>query len=148
MATKSIDYMTPKTGRVRKEDDTVINTIDDGQPINSATKIITITIPSGASRSAEFDCRGYRIARLTTPSAWTAAALTFLSAPVSGGTFNPVVDDGGIEASIPVAVNQSIGVVNNVLVLSGIQFCKLRSGIAATPVNQAADRVITVVLAG
>ena len=144
-----INNYTPRTGRVLNEASVPINVMDAGQPINSATKLITVTIPAGASQSAEFDCRGYRIARIGMPAAWTTAALTFLSASTSGGTFNPVYDDGGVECSIAVPLaNQSIGISNLVLPLTGIQFLKLRSGVAATPVNQAADRVLTIVLAG
>lgn len=144
-----INNYTPRTGRVLNEASVPINIMDAGQPINTASKVVTATIASGASQSAEIDCRGYRVARISMPSAWTAAALTFLSASVSGGTFNPVYDDGGVEASIATpAVNTSIGISNLVLPLTGIQFLKLRSGIAATPVNQAADRLLTIVLAG
>lgn len=111
--------------------------------------VVPATILSGASQSNEIDCRGYRLARLSLPGAWTAAAITFLAAPVSGGTFLPVYDDTGTEVSIASpAASTSIGMSSLVLPLTGVQFIKIRSGVAATPVNQAADIVLTVVLAG
>lgn len=95
-----IDYMSPKTGRMLKEDDSVINIADVGLPINTASVVKTATIANGASQSNEIDCRGYRIARISMPAAWTTAALTFLTSATSGGTYNAVYDDSGLECSI------------------------------------------------
>jgi hypothetical protein len=106
-------------------------------------------IASGTSQSAAIDMREYVIAALLMPAAWDLAAITFLACDTQGGTFLPVYDDAGTEVTIASA-NAVAGraIVNKTVLeqLAGIRWLKIRSGVAATPVNQTADRAIIVSL--
>lgn len=107
------------------------------------------TIANGASASDVIDLRDYAIAAIIMPTAWTTAALTFLTCATAGGTFLPVYDDAGTEVSIASAnVVQDRAIVNKTILeqLAGLRYIKLRSGVAATPVTQGGDRAITVVM--
>lgn len=107
------------------------------------------TIANGASQSDVIDLREYAIAAISMPAGWTTAALTFLASSTAAGTFLPVYDDAGTEVSIASAnVVQDRVIVNKAVLeqLAGLRYIKLRSGVAATPVNQGADRAITVVM--
>ena len=107
------------------------------------------TILNGASQSGTIDLRDYAIAAIVMPAGWDAAAITFLASATAGGTFAAVYDDAGTEVSIT-SVNAVAGrvIVNKTILeqLAGLRFVKIRSGVAATPVNQTADRSITVML--
>lgn len=78
-------------------------------------------------------------------AAWTAANLTMQSCSVSGGTFSNVVDDTGAEVSIPVAAGKTIPVIVNALALAPLHYVKFRSGTSAVPVQQAAERTLTLI---
>lgn len=105
----------------------------------------TATILSGASQSNAIDLEGYPLSALHMPAAWDTASITFLSAPTLDGTYQPVYADG-IEVNEPAAAARCIPIASNALALASIRFIKLRSGTAGTPVNQTADRVITLAL--
>lgn len=116
--------------------------------MRTATKTKTTTILNGASLSGEVDLEGFDLMDIKFPAGWTAAGLAFKAAEKTGGTFDPVCDEAGAE--VPVAgagASKQIG-------LSGAarervmanQFIKLVSGTNAAPVNQLADRIITLVL--
>ena len=111
----------------------------------------TATILSGTSQSNAIDLEGYQLAALIMPAAWTASSgITFLAAATIDGTYGPVVDDSGIEVKVTAfaggAAGTIIALATNALALASLRFIKLRSGIAGTEVNQAADRVITLSL--
>lgn len=75
------------------------------------------------------------------PAAWTAASLTFLVS-VDGTTFYPLQDMSG-EVSVTVTAGQYVALDPAIFI--GIISMKLRSGTAAVPVNQGADRAFTLV---
>jgi hypothetical protein len=107
------------------------------------------TIGAGASLSNALDLSDYAIAAIQMPAAWTTAAITFLACATKDGTYLPVYDDAGTEvtvASASAAVNRVI--VNKAVLeqLAALRWVKLRSGVAATPVNQVAAAAITVLL--
>jgi len=108
----------------------------------------TVTIALNGSLSTEVDLEGYALAGLHMPADWTAAVLTFQSAPISGGTFYNVYDDQGNEVTVQAADDRAIGVDVAAGALASWRFLKIRSGTAASAVNQAAARVITLVLKG
>ena len=108
-------------------------------------EIKTATILSGASQSGVIDLKGYQLASFGMPSAWTAAAITYLASPTIDGTYLPVYESG-IEVTDPVAASQYVAIAVNALALASIRFLKLRSGNLALPVAQGADRTITLSL--
>lgn len=108
----------------------------------------TATIANGASLSGEVDLEGQAIQAIQMPAAWTAASLTFTASSASGGTFDPVHDDGGTEVTITAAAARMIGLDAIARELDGLRFIKVRSGTTATPVNQGAERILTLILKG
>ena len=114
------------------------------------TYFTTITIASGASLSAEIDGRGMRLAKVFMPAAWTSADLTFAVAEASGGTFDPLYTDAGTpaEVTVPVAASRTISIGTNKESLSAMGYFKVRSGTAASAVNQEASRVIGLLFTG
>jgi hypothetical protein len=113
---------------------------------NLTTK--TVVIANGATGlSGEVDLQGYKLVAIHMPATWVTANLTLLTAPTSGGTFNKVTVNG-TELVIP--VSQGVCEVNDdaALAFATLRFLKFRSGTAATPVNQTADRTLTLILKG
>ena len=103
----------------------------------------TCTILNGASMSDILDLRGVSAVRFIMPAAWTAAALTF-QVSVDGTNFFDLYDNLGIEKNIPVVASRAINL--DVSELAFIDYLKIRSGTSGTPVNQGADRVISVIV--
>ncbi len=106
--------------------------------------LIEVTIPAGQSQSEEIALGGRTLVGILMPAAWTAAAMTFLAGAVSG-TLRKLVDKAGTELSITVAVDTYIYLPAVNSDLAGVRYLVLRSGTAATPVNQAAARVLQLV---
>ncbi len=100
------------------------------------------TILSGQSQSNTIQVReGVRIAGFVMPAAWTAAAITVL-ASLDGTNFLPVHNGAGTEISYTVGANRIVDLTG--ARLHTLRYFRLRSGNTATPVNQGADRTITV----
>jgi hypothetical protein len=111
--------------------------------------IVSATIPNGGSLSPEVAVGGARIAGIIMPAAWTAAALNFEALTDQTGatpTFKPVVDSGGTEVTITTGGDRYIALTDTSPLCAGLGRVKLRSGTSAAPVNQAADRLIKLVL--
>lgn len=122
----------------------LVNDANDEYILNGKTK--TATIASGAALSGEIDLEGYLQGAIITPSTWTAAAITFVAASVSGGTFVPVRDSYGNEVSIPTVAT---GAANSYAVPAEVMthnVMKIQSGVTGATVNQAAARTLSVVL--
>jgi hypothetical protein len=114
---------------------------------NMTTK--TVVIANGATGlSGEVDLQGYKLAAIQMPAAWQAANLTFLGATESGGTFQSVYDDSGTEVTVAAAASRCIVIDAAAMSFAALRFLKFRSGTAATPVNQTADRTLTLILKG
>ena len=111
----------------------------------ATSKTITATILSGASTTEEIDLEGHQLAAIQMPSAWTAAGISYLAATESGGTFQAVYNNG-IEVTATVAASTCAVAADNALCLAPLRFIKIRSGTAGTPVNQTADRTLTLIL--
>lgn len=104
--------------------------------------------PEVLSISPEVDIEGYMLAGIHMPAAWDAANLTFQAAPVTGGTFQNIYDDAGIELTMIAAVSRSIALDLLAGVLAPWRFLKIRSGTSGIPVNQASARIVTLALKG
>jgi hypothetical protein len=108
---------------------------------------VAVTIPSGAAITANgVDLAGLIVVRIVMPGAWTAANLTFSGAETLAGTYTDMYDAAGGEYTIIASTSRRIIVPPADLL--GNCFLKVRSGTSGTPVNQAADRVITLLVRG
>lgn len=101
----------------------------------------TVTISAAASQSGALQVDG-KFVGLIMPAAWSAAAITFLGSP-DNVTYSPIYDDLGERTiiSADAAINRMI--LFELADWLGVKFVKVRSGTAAAPVVQAADRVLT-----
>lgn len=96
------------------------------------------------------DLRGHVLVGIdmpTTAQGWTAAALTFVASfDPAGASPNPknFFDDSGAEVTVVVAVGRIIPV--DLFARYCMRWMRVRSGTAATPVNQLADREIGLIV--
>jgi hypothetical protein len=109
--------------------------------MNKIISAASATIANGASLSGAIDLGQSRAARIVMPAAWTAADLT-VQTSYDGVTYNNLYNSDGTEYTIKAAASRSI--LLSLVDFIGIRFLKLRSGTSGTPVNQGADRVLTV----
>lgn len=116
-----------------------------GATAGCTTKVATIA--NGASLSDEIDLEGFSLAAIEMPTGWTAASLTFQGCSVSGGIFREIHEDGGTAVAATVAASRIVllntNATNN---LRALRFIKIRSGTSGTPVNQGAERILTLIL--
>lgn len=117
-------------------------------PVAGGGETTTAVIANGASLSGEIDLQGFSLQAIVMPSAWTAANLTFQASDTSGGTFNNVHDDAGAEVTVTAAASRCIGLDAVARELDGLRYVKVRSGTSGTPVNQGAERTLTLLLKG
>lgn len=122
----------------------VVESVKGNQIVNT-----TVTIPnagslstSGGDAAGVLDLRKKCLVGLQMPSAWTAALITFDVSMDGGITFSPLYDALGAERSLNVVALRSISL--DPTNFMGCTHLKIRSGTAATPVNQGAARVINV----
>lgn len=102
----------------------------------------TALIANGASLSSVIDLGAGKLVAIQMPAAWTAAALTF-QASIDGTNYFDVYDTS-TERNYTVAASRML-----VLQLPdwvGIKYLKIRSGTSGTPVNQGADRTLTLLV--
>lgn len=117
--------------------------------IMSITNVKTVTIASGATgQSAEIDLTGSTLVAIVMPAAWTTANLTVLASTTSGGTFNPVYDESGNEYVITASTSRVITFAATPCVMAPLRYIKLRSGTAATPVDQTTTRTLYLITKG
>lgn len=112
----------------------------------AGTAVRTAVIANAASLSAEVDLEGFKLIAIEMPAAWTAANLTFQASSVTGGTFANVHDDAGVEVAVTAAASRVIGLDATLPDLTAIRFLKIRSGTSGVPVNQGAERTLTLIL--
>lgn len=108
----------------------------------------TVTILNGASLSDAATLDGKSVVAVITPTAWTAAALTFLKS-IDGTNFGETSDKTGeiSVASAGIQTGARTWIDLDPALFANAQAIKLRSGTRSAAVNQGADRVITLVLA-
>ena len=108
----------------------------------------TASIANGASITAGLDVDGYTLVGIITPSAWTAADLTFQAgyrtATDDTVTYADVYDADGTELVAQADTSRYIAI--SPLALVGAKHLKVRSGTAAAAVNQGAARTLILVL--
>jgi len=111
----------------------------------SSQEIAVIAL--GASQSQAIRKPGYTIVGIIMPAAWTAADITFLvSNNPTTGFVKLVQASDEAEITSKASASESIvfnGAIKEALAL-GVYF-KIRSGIAATPVNQTAGANLTII---
>lgn len=113
---------------------------------------ISATIPNGTALSNIVDLQESRLVGIEMPAAWTAADLTFRGgAGTSSSESAPTVQDVYDDAA---ELTLTGGAARVVLFNPGTnvdrlmpRYVQVRSGTAAAPVNQGADRVIRLLLA-
>lgn len=103
---------------------------------------LVATIAASGSLSDAVTLREQTVVAIEMPAAWTAASIT-LQASADGSTFNNVYTSGGDEVEYTVAASRFIPLDPDDM--AGMRYVKIRSGTAATPVNQAAERNIKLV---
>jgi hypothetical protein len=112
-------------------------------PIGTNSEFVTdtVTIPSiGSIMAAGILMRPFVLQRIQMPAAWTAAGLTF-QVSVDNSTYVDLYI-GGSETSFNADVDRGIGIDMDDALKMG-PYLKIRSGTAGTPVNQAAERTLT-----
>lgn len=112
----------------------------------SGVETTTVTIANGAALSDASDGKGKTLAGVQTPSAWTAAALSF-EVSADGTTYVPLYDAGG-EVYVPsalIATGAARGFALDPTLFMGWRYVKARSGLNGATVNQGAQRVITLI---
>lgn len=111
--------------------------------INSSRKIEkSAVISSGQSVSTTVFLGNGTLVGLIVPSSWTAANIT-IQASLNNTTFYDVHFDNGTEYQLSAAASRWITMLPHEV--SGILYLRLRSGTSGAPVNQAADRTITLI---
>ena len=114
-----------------------------GAPVVSeAIETTTATIDNGASLSGVVDLGGRKLVAIVMPASWTAASLTFQASPDNVTYYN--VYDGSTERTLAVAASYYSALAIGDWV--GFRYLKIRSGTAASAVNQGGARVLTLVI--
>lgn len=103
----------------------------------------SLTIANGTSLSPSLSLGALRMVGIVLPSSWTTANLTFQMSPDGGTTWVEVQDGAGNAVSVTAAANIFAQV--NPQTWMGINQIKIRSGTSGVPVNQGADRVLTII---
>ncbi|UVC14715.1 hypothetical protein [Mesorhizobium onobrychidis] len=99
-------------------------------------------IASGGSLSAAVDLGGLHAIGIIMPAAWTAAGLTF-SVSVDGENFADLYAPDGTEYALVVVAAHHVYL--DLGIFAGFNSIKFRSGTGSVPVNQAAERTLTIV---
>lgn len=103
----------------------------------------TALIASGTALSAAVPLGAKQLVGIAMPAAWDAAALTFQVSADGGTTWLEMTTSAGAAVSFTVAGGQFIAI--DPAIWRGINMLKLRSGTSGAPVNQTADRTLTLV---
>ena len=114
------------------------------QTVFNELEAVPVTIASGTSLSAAVNCGGLRLFGLVMPAAWTTANLTFQMSHDGGATWVNMYDASGTELTTPAAASRFIAV--DPAQFAAVTLIKVRSGSAATAVNQAQDAVVSLIL--
>lgn len=109
-----------------------------------AWETLPAVIAANNANTDKINLGGLRLFGIVMPAAWTAANLTFQASLDGGTTWNNVKDATGAE--VTVVASASDCVVWLPAAFSALPMLKLRSGPAAAPVNQAADRTLQLIL--
>jgi len=104
---------------------------------------VRTSIAAGQALSAPVASVGYGVCLLLLPAAWTDAPLTVQGSLDEGepATWADLHDHLGNEVVLTVAAGRALTLPPTLLL--GWRWLRLRSGLAAAPVDQAAERPIT-----
>lgn len=111
--------------------------VESAAPSTSAT-----SIAAAASLSGAIDLDRQRLHRVLLPAGWTSAAITFQSS-VNGTTWSDLYDRDGEVTLAATVVGAGRAIVVDAAAFLGVRYLKIRSGTAAVPVAQAAQRDLT-----
>ena len=103
---------------------------------------LSVTIASSASLSDAVDLSGWSIVSIGMPTAWTSAVLTFQGS-IDGVNFKDIYTKDGSELTATVTANT---IVSDLLELGSIRYLKIRSGTSSSPVNQANERILDILI--
>jgi hypothetical protein len=105
----------------------------------------SVLIASGSSLSASVDFGSSKsLVGVGMSAAWTTAGLTFQVSVDGGVTWLEFYDGGGDELLLTVSASQYVRVDPSTFL--GVSKMKVRSGTSSVPVNQVADRTLTLIL--
>jgi hypothetical protein len=113
-----------------------------GMIINPLFDTVSATIANGASLSGAVALSGRAAIRILMPGSWTTANLTF-QVSMDDATYYNLYDSAGNEVTVAAAA--AIAIVLDPATFCGCAYLKIRSGTSGTPINQAADRALSVV---
>lgn len=103
---------------------------------------VPVTISNGTALSAAVPLGEFVLTGIAMSAGWDAAALTFQVSADGGATFQEMQSTSAA-ISYTAAANQYIAI--DPTLWRGINMIKVRSGTSGSPVNQTADRVLTLV---
>ncbi|SHJ70439.1 hypothetical protein SAMN05444159_1273 [Bradyrhizobium lablabi] len=103
---------------------------------------VSVTIANGTSLSAAAPLGDSVLTGIAMPAAWDAAGLSFQVSADGGATWGEMQSISAV-VSVTAALGQYIAL--DPAIWRGINMIKVRSGTAAAPVAQTADRVLTLV---
>jgi len=111
--------------------------------MGAITNDAVATIAAAGSLSAAIYLGAKILVAVQMPATtWTAAALSFQGS-VDGVTYNDVYDSQGVEYSVAVSASKYFTIDTDSFA-RGMLYLKLRSGLTAAPVTQAAGALIKV----
>jgi hypothetical protein len=115
-------------------------------PTSRSNAVIQTTIANGTALSAAISMADFDAGSVITPAAWTAAAIAFKVCDTFGGTFVPL--RGATGAVLEITNVVASGAFPLPAELHTCQYFKIWSETAGagTDTNQAADRIMTVML--
>ncbi len=105
--------------------------------------LVRATVAAGEALSTPIASVGYGICLLLLPAAWTDAPLTIQGSLDEGepSGWADLYDHLGNEVVLTVAAGRALTLPPTLLL--GWRWLRLRSGLAAAPVNQPAERLLT-----
>lgn len=104
----------------------------------------TVTIANGASLSDALNIASRNFFGVIMPAAWTSAAMTFQGS-FDGTNYFDLYDETGTEVSFTVAASRYV-IISSPAKFLGLKKIKVRSGTSGTPVNQAAERTVGLIV--
>ena len=106
----------------------------------AATIVTTGSLSGAVDLGASMMLCGYRM-----PAAWTTAGITLQDCDTIDGTFQDVYDEYGTEVALSALQGKSHKIRDVAMCMSLGRYLKVRSGTAASAVNQAAARTIQLI---
>lgn len=111
--------------------------------VGSVQDTYKVTIQANTN-SVDADCGGLRIAAIVIPAAWDAADISLAGSPDGGNTWMRIYDANGTEYVIKAAAGRYIPI--DLSMTMGIKHLRIYSGVSGAPVDQSADRILTLML--